>query len=197
MSVMSTVTLKQIRDDAKKSKLKVGDRVVFLPMGGIWRELMWLTGTIVKKNKDPMWMFDVEIDLPHLLSPTAHHMKKNDFITCVGPTAIVHINQIHEKDISKLNNGLGPDGIVQKMSKLVALRLLWKEILEMDKREMESQKEAQEKGWTGSWWKNGVARSQKKLDFTQKMITEHTDKIEKLREAGIVEPPEYAAPNSN
>lgn len=194
---MTTVSLKEIREDAKRSKLKVGDRVVFLPMGGIWGGLQWMTGVIIKKNKDPMWRFDVEIDLPHLLYPDTSHMRKNDFITCVGPTALVKVEQIRKEDVPKLNNGLGPDGIIPKMSKLVALRLLWKKILEMDEKELKSQKEAQQKGWTDSWWKSGVSRAQKRIDHTQKMITEFTTKIDKLREAGIVEPPEYAAPNSN
>lgn len=64
---MHEISLKELQADAVSSTLKKGDRVVFDEMGGIWSPLVTLTGVIKKKNSDPIWMFDVEIDFPHLL----------------------------------------------------------------------------------------------------------------------------------
>lgn len=160
------ITLNEIKDQAKNVKLRVGSKVAFLPMGGIWHELAWKTGVIIKTNKDPMWRYDVEIDMPHLLFPGTDHMRNNDFITCVGPTAILSLNKISKEDIPKLNNGLGLCGIDPKMSKLVQLRKIWLEILKMDQNFGEPEP----------------------IAWSTKMIQEYTLKIEKLKSKGLVEP---------
>ena len=179
-------------------KLKAGDRVVFLPMGGIWGELQWLTGTIKKKNKDPLWRYDVEIDLPHLLYPGTDHMRKNDYVTCVGPTAIVHLKQMRKEDVPKLNRGNGPDGILPKMSKLCALRRLWYEILAMDEKMLASTElqhglaraeNPELESESSSWWKSEKKNCETGIARSTETIAKFTAKIEKLKAKGAVEPP--------
>lgn len=186
-----SITLKQLNSAAKQVRLGIGDRVVFLPMGGIWGELQWLTGTIKKKNKDPMWRYDVEIDLPHLLYPGADHLRKNDFITCVGPTAIVSLSSIHEQSSQYLNNGNGPDGILPKMSKLCALRRLWYGMQAMDEKQVKDCTEYLSKypsGESTGFFKSQLKHSKAGIEWAHKRINEYTEKIEKLKKKGAVEP---------
>lgn len=194
--MVTKVTMKQLREEADSVKLKKGDRVVFLPMGGIWSSLQWMTGVIIKKNKDPMWRYDVEIDLPHLLYPDSALMRKNDYVTCVGPTAVVHIKQIRKEDVPKLNRGLGPDSISPKMSKLVALRRLWKEIWKMSWKNFEDARKHLEKFPDGDqygWFKGQVEKGPDELSFAQKKLDGFTEQIKKLTKRGETEPPEYTS----
>jgi len=188
----AVVTLKQLKTAAKRVTLKVGDRVVFLPMGGIWGELQWLTGTIKKKNKDPLWRYDVEIDLPHLLYPGVDHMRENDFVTCVGPTAIVSLSNIHEQSSQYLNRGNGPDGVLPKMSKLCALRRLWYGMLAMDEKQVKDCTEHLSNYPSGDgsgYFKSQLKASENGVEWAHQRIDEFTEKIEKLKKKGAVEPP--------
>jgi hypothetical protein len=188
----AVVTLKQLNADAKRVTLKVGDRVAFLPMGGIWGELEGLTGIIKKKNKDPMWRYDVEIDLPHLLYPGADHMRKNDFVTCVGPTAIVSLKQLRKETVPRLNRGIGVVSILPKMSKLCALRRLWYGMQAMDEKQVKDCTEYLSKypsGESTGYFKSQLKHSKAGIEWARKMITEYTEKIEKLKKKGAVEPP--------
>ena len=187
---MHTVSLKQLRQEARDVKLKVGDHVVFLPMGGIWGELASMTGHIVKKNRDPIWRYDVEIEFPHLLYVgSTHHMQKNDFITTVGPTGIEKITPSILKDWgrsveAKLNQGEGVAPTSPVLSKHAALRALWKEIRAMDEKQLEMAKRHPDDAWFRSEGKH----AEKGIVFADKKLASFTAKIEKLKAAGFVEP---------
>jgi hypothetical protein len=184
----ATVSLKQLRSDAEQVTLKAGDRVVFLPMGGIWGELRWLTGTIKKKNKDPVWRYDVEIDLPHLLYPGVDHVRGDDFITCVGPTAVVALDEIFKEDIPKLNRGHGPDGILPSMSKLCALRRLWSQMLAMDEKQVKDCTEHLDKYPSSESARDQLKRLNTSIARIRKVVSGYSKKIEKLKKKGAVEP---------
>lgn len=184
---MTTVTLKQLQETAKAVRLKAGDRVVFLPMGGIWYGLRGLTGVVKKKNKDPIWRYDVEIDLPHLLYPDANHMQANDFITCVGPDALVALKTVPKSQIPELNRGLGIATILPKMSYLVAHKRLWLEILKMSEKSLRNaQRFFEEK--PSSYFEKRKRESSADIKFNKKRISEYDVKIAKLKARGALEP---------
>lgn len=185
---MTTVTLSQLRQDARDSKLKVGDLVVFAPMGGIWGDLCSLTGTILKKNKDPIWRYDVEVQFPHLLYDPTCHTKKgtDDFITTVGPTAVQRLSPkilktLKPETMAKLNKGSGLVPTSPEMSKHVTLRQLWLRIREMDEEQMEKYSDR-------DWFQPQKKRTESDIKYATKRMAALTAKIKKLKKLGFVEP---------
>lgn len=186
------VSLKALRKEAKRCTLKVGDKVVFLPMGGIWGDLRGLTGTIIKKNKDPMWMFEVEIDTPHLMyAPEDHMNKKDEFVSVVSPSALILLKEISPEDLPHVNGGLGLGTISKKMSTLVAKRRIWNKILEMDEKALKHSKSHIEK--TGdaearSFYNECIESETKQVEWSKKRIAKFTASIEALKKKGEIEP---------
>lgn len=157
--------------------MRVGDRVVFLPMGGVWGALAWMTGVISKKNKDPVWQYEVQIDYPSLLREPWDFCRNNDeeYSATVSGSGLALLKRFPKTELQKLNGGLGPDGLPKDESFLLAFKITWDAIWVMNHKDLKKYKKELE-GLTPKERKPGTVKLYKKIMSELKDSRQYAEK---------------------